>query len=90
MVAAFLNQYFYPRLMEQRIISSFRRESDKWQQLDGIDVEVMMGDAALLIDEKAATQYTNSNLPTFAFELSQRIKSGEVVDGWLLNSALKT
>lgn len=90
MVAGFLDKYFYPRLMASNELAGFTREDDKLGQLSGVDIVLEVGRKRLMVDEKATTQYTNSGLPTFAFELSQRIWSGEVVDGWLLDSRLKT
>lgn len=90
MIASFLGEFFYPKLKVLNQISDWRSITVEKEQLAGADVELYLQGNKKIVDEKAAIQYTNIGLPTFAFELSQTVSSGEVVDGWFMNAALNT
>lgn len=57
---------------------------DKKRQLEGIDVIAEINNQQINIDVKAIA----SKLPTFCFEISGNVHSGQI--GWLLNDELKT
>ena len=80
-VGKFLDKYFYPK-----IDTSFKRVESLEEQYQGIDVYI--GNCA--IDEKVACHYVNSDLPTFAFEISYINRGEYLQDGWLLDDKLKT
>lgn len=87
----FMDENYYSRLCEdQAPYLTFERETDLRLQYEGIDVIIRTEDSReIIIDEKSALYYTNSNLDTFAFELSF-IKERKVRDGWLIKDGLKT
>lgn len=82
----FLDNHFYSAASE---IESFERVTDKERQWKGIDVISDIGGHEYKIDEKAAFNYADTSLSTFAFELSW-MSSGEHREGWFLNSNLET
>ncbi len=85
-IAKFLDAFFYPK-----IAKDFKRFNNKEDQLAGIDVQFTLPEKGLIIvDEKAATHYINKDIPTFAFELSFKLKNGKNVQGWLLDTSKKT
>ena len=85
-ISKFLDDYFYPN-----VTPDFKRYNSKEEQLQGIDCTFSLTETGVIkVDEKAATHYINKNLPTFAFELSFLLNSGQEVIGWLNDSAKKT
>ena len=88
-LSAFLDEFFYQRLLDEGRFSSFLRITDKETQLKGIDVIGCSGISEAYIDEKAQLHYINKHLPTFAFELSFLSGEKECI-GWFLNDELKT
>ncbi|MFI3546235.1 hypothetical protein V5G65_09115 [Mammaliicoccus sciuri] len=84
-IGGFLDKYFYPIIEEKynSNIKSITRNFNVAKQHKGIDVilEVEKG-YKLNIDEKAATEYLNKNIPTFALEISF-LKDKNNRDGWL-------
>ncbi|MFV5769926.1 hypothetical protein [Mammaliicoccus sciuri] len=84
-IGGFLDKYFYP-IIEDKYnsnIKSITRNFNVAKQHKGIDVilEAEKG-YKLNIDEKAATEYLNKNIPTFALEISF-LKDKNNRDGWL-------
>ncbi|MGB0840044.1 MAG: hypothetical protein ACPG19_05695 [Saprospiraceae bacterium] len=77
-VAAFLDEYFYPKK-----VTNFCRKTDKKSQLRGIDVTFDYEDKHCIVDEKAAVQYVNRDLPTFAFEINCYGRDYSLQEGWL-------
>jgi len=85
-IAAFLDEYLYPRVTE-----SFERVSDVSGQMKGKDVIISIGGLeGMIVDEKAQSHYINRNLPTFAFELSFLRSGGIETEGWLFDESKDT
>ena len=85
-VQKFLDEKFYPEYTTE-----FKRFLDYSTQMLGVDVSFSIFNLKnILVDEKAMTQYINQDIPTFAFELSFRLKDGNRVVGWLLDDNKKT
>ncbi len=81
-VSKFLDKNFYAHYVKNP-----RRMSSKKEQLSGIDIKFdYKNELELLVDEKAMVHYVNQNLPTFAFEISFCLSSGDDVEGWLFDS----
>lgn len=81
-VGDFLDTNFYPTFCT----SYTRNTTDIDKQYTGEDIWVITstGDD-LIIDEKAATQWANKNLQTFAIEISNRDRNGNLKYGWYTN-----
>ncbi|WP_432672165.1 hypothetical protein [Flavobacterium sp. SM2513] len=82
---AFLAKYLdgiYPTLFNGFAIE---RISDLKQQQQGIDLVLSKEGTVYTIDEKAQLDYLESDLPTFAFEISY-LKYGQERLGWLYDS----
>jgi hypothetical protein len=71
----------YPTLFPGYAIE---RITGKEQQHRGIDLVISKDGKRYLIDEKAQLDYTGTELPTFAFEVSY-MKEGRERQGWLLD-----
>ena len=85
-IGKFLDIYFYPKISKD-----FKRFENKENQLAGIDIQFTLSETGtIIVDEKAATHYINKDIPTFAFELSFKLSSGQAVQGWLLDESKKT
>ena len=91
-LAEFMDKYFYSRLHDQNSQSViYERKHDKEGQLKGVDVELKINEKTIYIDEKASLYYSNTMLPTFAFEIDSIQKYHEKpVLGWFLNDELIT
>jgi hypothetical protein len=81
----FLDKYFYPKagLHHTRVY-------DKYQQIAGVDVVLFHNDKTKNIDEKAAMNYINRDLQTYAFEISFINRAGVPSAGWLFDQSKKT
>ena len=82
-IAKFLDKYLY----SNPIFTKKTRTDDTESQLNGSDIILSIPSKNLhdiVVDEKAATQYINKGLPTFALELSF-VVGGKVVDGWFVD-----
>ena len=92
MLAAFMDEYFYSRLVSQDGKPlTFKRMDDKESQLRGIDVCIETGGRKIFIDEKASLYYSNAMIPTFAFELDSIQKGHDhPIEGWFINDDLET
>lgn len=85
-VGEFLDRYFYPCFEAE-----FKRNQIDSLQWKGIDVITTNTDGEKSnIDEKSAAHYVNSDLRTFAFEVSFLNRGNSLNMGWLLNKELKT
>ena len=79
-VGDYLDTYFYPTWT-----STISRNNDKATQVRGVDITVTSYDnVEYVIDEKAAINYANKNLQTFALEVDRYISNGMLMNGWLL------
>lgn len=82
-IAKFLDKYLYCN----PIFTKKTRTDDTKSQLKGSDIILSIPSKNLhdiVVDEKAATQYINKGLPTFALELSF-VVGDKVVDGWFVD-----
>lgn len=89
-IAKFLDENLYSN---KEIFKSFKRTDDKEEQLSGSDVIISTCDGILdnvIVDEKVASRYANSNIGTFALELSFINKDGVRRQGWFLDCEKKT
>lgn len=88
----FMDIYFYSKIKSKDGSPvSFERYVDKKMQLSGVDVRLNVGNQEFLIDEKASIYYSNTMLPTFAFELDSIQKTGGApVTGWFVRDDLVT
>lgn len=92
MLAGFMDACFYEKATARsKGAMTFRRIVDREVQMKGVDVCVETKNGRMLIDEKASIYYSNTMLPTFAFELDS-IQEGHAapVPGWFVNDALLT
>lgn len=81
-VGSYLDKYFYPLFCTDFT----RNTTDINKQYTGEDIWVTTSTGErLIIDEKAATQYANKNLQTFAIEISNRNRRGDLQEGWYIN-----
>lgn len=79
-VASFLDNKFY-----KNYTSNFERVDRKTEQVKGIDTTFKYNGEYFLCDEKAAIQYRNKDLQTFALELSFINRKDEINEGWFLD-----
>lgn len=80
-----LEENFYTK---ENGITEYSCIDDVELQVKGIDtIFVLDGQYKIACDEKAAVQYINKPLNTFAFELSFIDRANNTHDGWLLDSA---
>ncbi len=85
-ISYFLDEYLY---LKHDILKKYHRVKDRDSQLRGIDCTLRHKGKDIIIDEKAASQYINSRLSTFAFELGSYQRSG-YIDGWLIDETKET
>lgn len=78
-ISDFLDTNFYKNT------TNFNRIFDKERQIIGVDTIFTLNDVEYVCDEKAAVQYINKYLKTFALELSFFNRGNIEMDGWLLN-----
>jgi len=91
-LAEFMDSNFYSKLHSKSGNPiSFERKVDKYSQLNGVDVEIVVDEKRMYIDEKAAFYYSNAMIPTFAFEIDSIQKGHDnPVVGWFINDKLQT
>ena len=85
-IGEFLDKYFYPKMIEKYpdLIEDIQRNDDINKQYQGIDIMIKVNEEKTInVDEKAATQYINKNIPTFSLEIASYNKEGVLKDGWL-------
>lgn len=85
----FLDSYFYPCLMKDFNIGTYRVEDINYQFM-GVDVCLHINNVEYYLDEKSQLYYINKNLPTFAFEIDFINTSNQLSQGWLFNKELIT
>lgn len=88
-----LSQYLDEKLYSQNIFENVKRTNSTLDQFAGSDVVLSIPGKNLrniIIDEKAQLYYLDGGLPTFAFELNFKTKSGNRVEGWLTDTSKKT
>lgn len=85
-ITKWLETHFYTK---ENGITDYSYINDVTMQVKGIDTVFCYNDGKvireILCDEKAAVQYVNKFLQTFAFELSFIDRSNNIHDGWLLD-----
>ena len=89
-IAAFLDEHLYSN---KELFSEFARTDTYEEQIKGSDLILSSSDSKLyrvVVDEKVAARYANTNLDTFSLELSFINKNGKKVCGWFLDSSKKT
>ncbi|XXL53408.1 hypothetical protein ACSC1U_11975 [Mammaliicoccus lentus] len=72
-IGEFLDKYFYPKMIEKYpdLIEDIQRNDDINKQYQGIDIMIKVNEEKTInVDEKAATQYINKNIPTFSLEIA--------------------
>ena len=77
---------FIPKMIEKYpdLIEDIQRNDDINKQYQGIDIMIKVNEEKTInVDEKAATQYINKNIPTFSLEIASYNKEGVLKDGWL-------
>ena len=80
-VGNFLDNNFYPQFT-----TTITRNHEKTSQLKGLDVTVTSTNQNVYtIDEKAAVQWANRNLRTFALEIDSLNKKGNLYEGWFMH-----
>ena len=85
-IGEFLDKYLYPKMIEKYpdLIEDIQRNDDINKQYQGIDIMIKVNEEKTInVDEKAATQYINKNIPTFSLEIASYNKEGVLKDGWL-------
>lgn len=88
-VCGFLDENLYT---DSDIFSSYIRIDSKKEQFLGCDVLLTTIDNKLncsIVDEKVAARYANSDLNTFALEISFIDKQGDEKDGWFIDKEKK-
>ncbi len=88
-MAEFMRLKYYEKLSnDDGTPISYRRITEKGEQLAGVDVEYIQNGKRYLVDEKAQLDYiyNETPLPTFALEI-MGVKGAE---GWFTKSGLKT
>lgn len=89
-IAAFLNEHLYSN---KEIFTEFARTDTYDEQMRGSDLILSLSDKKIdrvIVDEKVAARYANTNLDSFALELSFISKIGTKVCGWFLDSSKST
>lgn len=89
-IAAFLDEHLYSN---KELFSEFARTDTYEEQIKGSDLILSSSDKKLyrvVVDEKVAARFANTNLDTFSLELSFLNKNGHKVCGWFLDSSKKT
>lgn len=89
-VAAFLDEHLYSN---KELFKEFARTDTYDEQMKGSDLILSSSDNKLyrvIVDEKVAARYANTDLDSFALELSFISKNGKKICGWFLDSAKST
>lgn len=89
-IATFLDCNLYSN---KELFSEFARTDGIDEQISGSDLILSTSDKKLyrvVVDEKVAARYANTNLDTFSLELSFIGKDGKKRCGWLLDETKKT
>ena len=84
----FLDKYFYPKLLDNNIITSFVREHNALEQKRGIDARIQINNSMITVDEKAQLYYIGRPLPSFIVEVNfYSPEADELIDGWFISSS---
>ena len=89
-IAAFLDEYLYS---DKGLFTEFVRTDTYEEQMKGSDLILSLHDKKLdrvIVDEKVAARFANTNLDTFALELSFISRMGNKVCGWFIDSSKST
>ncbi len=87
-LSIFLDRYFYPEIIRMGIISGYRREYERDNQVNGIDLVV---DDSINIDEKGQVHFINNVKDSFIFEVDLfDDKHNKVENGWFIKETNKT
>lgn len=89
-IAAFLDEHLYSN---KEIFTEFARTDGYDEQIRGSDLILSLHDKKIdrvIVDEKVAARYANTNLNTFSLELSFIGKNGKKLCGWFLDSSKST
>lgn len=89
-IAKFFDKYVYS---DKDIFIEFARTDTKEEQISGSDVILSTTYGKLnrvVVDEKVASRYANTNLGTFSLELSFIGKNGDKKCGWFTDFSKKT
>ena len=81
-IAKFLDEHLYSN---KEIFKEFARTDGKEEQIKGSDLILSTSDSKLdrvVVDEKVASRYANTNLNTFSLELSFIGRDGKRKSGW--------
>ena len=89
-IAAFLDEHLYSN---KEIFTEFARTDGYDEQIRGSDLILSLHDKKIdrvIVDEKVAARYANTNLNTFSLELSFIGKNGKKLCGWFIDSSKST
>ena len=89
-IAQFLNENLYSN---KDLFKEFARTDEKEEQIKGSDLILSTSDGKLdrvVVDEKVAARFANTNLNSFALELSFIGRDGKRKCGWFTDSSKKT
>lgn len=89
-IASFLDEHLYSN---KNLFKDFKRTDDYQDQIRGSDVVLSTSDDVLknvIVDEKVAARYANTDLNTFSLELSFLRKYKGKTCGWFLDKEKKT
>ena len=89
-ISKFLDENLYSN---KDIFKEFARTDDKDEQIKGSDLILSTSDGKLdrvVVDEKVAARYANTDLKTFSLELSFIGRDGKRKNGWFTDYSKKT
>ena len=89
-IAKFLDEHLYSN---KELFKEFARTDTKEEQVKGSDLILSSSDSKLyrvVVDEKVAARYANTNLNTFSLELSFIGRDGKRKCGWFTDYTKKT
>lgn len=89
-IAIFLDKNLYSN---KELFKEFARTDGKEEQINGSDVVLSTSNGKLgrvVVDEKVASRYANTNLDTFSLELSFIGKNGKRRCGWFIDNTKTT
>ena len=89
-IAKFLDEHLYSN---KELFKEFARTDAKEEQIKGSDLILSSSDSKLyrvVVDEKVAARYANTNLSTFSLELSFIGRDGKRKSGWFTDYSKTT
>ena len=78
-VSKFLEKHFYIK------VENYERVCDFERQVQGIDTIFYLNNKKYTCDEKAALNYINKNLQTYALEITMLNKNDKLTEGWFVS-----